>query len=218
MRNVLKYIRITLIGFLLVVVCYATCYFFMPYWSNGFKSNQDHEGIEIYLVRSGVHTDVVMPLYHSTQDWTKVFTQSSPLDSTLDHIAVGWGHKAFYMETPTWSDLTVKNAVSATFGFGASAAHVRTIAKPSNDPSCRTMIVNERQYQSLTSYIKATVCAQDSAAIAIPLLAQPHDLYYEAQGSYHALRTCNTWIADALIAAEQSGPIWTASTEGLFND
>jgi uncharacterized protein (TIGR02117 family) len=218
MRRVLKYIRITLIGFLLLVMCYMACYFLVPHWDNGFNSRQDFDGIEIYLVRSGVHTDVVMPLYHPTQDWTTVFKQNRPLDSTLNHIAVGWGHKAFYMETPTWSDLTAKNALSATFGLGASAAHVRTIARPAHDPTCRVMMVNEHQYESLTSYIKATVCAQDSAAVPIPLLAQPHDLYYEAQGRYHALRTCNTWIADALIAAEQSGPIWTASTEGLFHE
>ncbi|HBO38902.1 MAG TPA: hypothetical protein DD638_09600, partial [Pasteurellaceae bacterium] len=64
------------------------------------ESSQD---ITIYLLSNGVHTDLVMPSKTEQKDWTSVFAAENTLGGLPEQwIAVGWGDKGFYLETPTW--------------------------------------------------------------------------------------------------------------------
>lgn len=216
LKWILKIVMRFLAGTMLFLGLYALCYFFVPCFDNGWDSAQHDGDIDVYLIQSGVHTDIAMPWNHSEMNWSAVFTENSPMDSMLTYVAVGWGHKKFYMETPTWADLTFENAFSAAVGIGQTALHVRTIPEPVEDNHVRRMTLNASQYKALCVYIQRTAGGVSEPAQAIEQLRQPHDLYYEAMGRYHALRTCNTWVSDALLAAGQKGPWWTASTDGLF--
>jgi uncharacterized protein (TIGR02117 family) len=195
------------------------CYFVVPYFRNGCSVYLSHESYcKIYLLQSGVHTDIVVPIHTDVIHWDQIFDHNKfDRSEEWSHLAIGWGHKAFYMETPTWGDLTLKNACAATFGFGSTALHVRNISAAFPNQVYREIELTRAQYQCLTQYILATATINQSKAVAINRLVQDYDRYYEANGRYHALRTCNTWIADALMAAGQPGPIWTASTAGLFD-
>jgi uncharacterized protein (TIGR02117 family) len=202
----------------LVLALYALGYWLVPKFGNGVQPRYTEGEITIYLLRSGVHTDIVVPWNQRARAWSKVFSANVPSDTMVNYVAIGWGHRKFYMETPTWADLTVENVLSATFGVGETALHVRNIYEPIEGVDCRKIEVNVLQYQSLCEYINRTAIMNQDAAISIEQLQQPHDVYYEADGHYHAFRTCNTWVSDALWAAQIYGPWWTASTEGLFLD
>jgi uncharacterized protein (TIGR02117 family) len=203
----------------ILIGLYMVCYLVVPCFRNGCSAYLSHEPYcKIYLLQSGVHTDLVVPIHTEVVHWDQIFDQNKfDRSEELNHLAIGWGHKAFYMETPTWADLTIKNVCAATFGFGSTALHVRNIAAPMPNQVYRELELTQSQYRCLTEYILATATIKQSNAVVIEQLVQDYDRYYEANGRYHALRTCNTWIADALMAARQPGPIWTASTAGLFD-
>jgi uncharacterized protein (TIGR02117 family) len=201
----------------ILVAVYLICYLLVPFCGNGCDHLSSHNHIKVYLVPSGVHTDVVVPWQNDVMDWASIFRENRSTDSNRTYLAVGWGHKKFYMETPTWNDLTCKNALSAACGIGPSAVHARTIYEPvCGDPN-RCMLLTTEEYISLCNFIRYSAFAENSPARAINQLVLENDRYYDARGRYSALRTCNTWVADALMAAHQPGPVWTASTSGLIN-
>ncbi|MFM7331368.1 MAG: DUF2459 domain-containing protein, partial [Brachymonas sp.] len=37
---------------------------------------------------------------------------------------MGWGDRNFFLNTPTWDDLTLSTALNATFGLGSAALHI----------------------------------------------------------------------------------------------
>lgn len=215
-KRLVKGVLRVLGGFFIILLLYLCCYFLVPHCGNGCSGSAPKDYIEIYLVNSGVHTDVVVPWNDGAKNWGETFPQNQPQDSNLTYLALGWGHKKFYMETPTWNDLTVANALSATFGVGETALHVRNIPRPFCGEPNRCIWISNQDYANLCRYIERSAKAEIQPAKVIEQLMYPHDKYYEATGHYHALRTCNTWVADALLAANQKGPIWTASPQGLM--
>ena len=84
---------------------------------------------EIYLSTNGVHLDIIIP---------KKYLSEKLIDGLIFHdraeyIAFGWGDKGFYLDTPTWADLTFSTAVSAMFLKGESAMHVTAYFKKYNN-------------------------------------------------------------------------------------
>jgi uncharacterized protein (TIGR02117 family) len=214
-KTCIKFITRALAVVLIILSCYVACYVLVPLVGNGFDENTPNSSVTVFLLKSGVHTDIVVPLKNESFDWTTVFSGNSTSDSSLDYLAIGWGHKKFYMETPTWADLTLENALSATMGRGETALHVRNISRPMAGADTRQILLSSEQYLALCAYIQGS-SRQSKQAEPIQQLNYTHDMYYDAKGRYHALRTCNTWVSDALIACGQAGPWWTASTDGLF--
>ena len=64
-------------------------------------------------------------------DWSQKFLYEDTVakDSTLRYIAIGWGDKGFYLDTPTWADLKFSTAFKAAFWLGNSAIHTTFIKK-----------------------------------------------------------------------------------------
>lgn len=92
----------------------AAAYFLAAWTLSSFRVNDRQSGGEItlFLVSNGTHVDVVMPLKNNVFDWTQTV---SPADSGLggsgtEYIGLGWGERNFYLNTPSWGDLTVPTA------------------------------------------------------------------------------------------------------------
>ena len=69
--------------------------------------NQGPYTKEIYLSDNGIHVDIIIP-------------------ENKQYIAYGWGSEIFYLNTPTWDDLTFNNAFKALFTEPTSVMHVTT--------------------------------------------------------------------------------------------
>ncbi len=67
------------------------------------------EGIKIYVVTNGVHTDLVIPSDRGKISWQEFFNGSGLFQKFpgMKYIAFGWGNRLFYLNTPEWKDLTV---------------------------------------------------------------------------------------------------------------
>lgn len=179
------------------------------------------QSIEVYILTNGVHTDIVMPARHALMDWTKEIRYEHTVsgDTTLPWIALGWGHRGFYLDIPTWSDLTLGLALDAALGLGSTAMHATFHRTMQRGADCRPIRLSESQYRRLVHYVRSSFSPDAGGhAVPIPTRAQygPNDAFYEARGAYSILRTCNTWANSGLKSAGLRAALWTPFQQGIF--
>lgn len=166
--------------------------------------------IDVYLVSNGVHVDVWVPARSEHRDWSTWLPPEVPVDPD-GYVAFGWGDRGFYLEVPTWDDLTVGVALKAVFLPSATAMHVSSYAgRPYPGPSVHLLGVTPEAYRDLCAYVERGF-ALDSAGrprlIDHPGYGQ-NDRFFEGRGSYHLFNTCNVWTNGAVKALGQRAAVW----------
>jgi uncharacterized protein (TIGR02117 family) len=171
--------------------------------NNDFRPTPD--GIEIWLVSSPIHTDIVLPIRTATIDWRTRFPEGSfSVDPALaTHVAIGWGNKQFYIYTPTWADLRFSTAFRALFWPSDSCMHVSLCDAELLPKNAHSVKISADQYRRMVEYIdRGFRHTGNGSAIVIPHSAYgPADAFFEAEGNYHCFNTCNCWTGRALRAA-----------------
>ena len=82
--------------FSILLFSFLCCYFFLAFVLSRITvegKNEAKSDIKIYLMKSGVHTDFVLPIKTDVIDWTKSFPRENTgfKDTTTKLIAIGWG-------------------------------------------------------------------------------------------------------------------------------
>ena len=174
------------------------------------------EGITLYIADNGVHADLIMPVDSAGLDWARLVPRSdmqSPPPGAK-WIAFGAGERHVYLDTPTWSDLTLRTAWAGVAG-GERVIHVDYVADPTY--SARELRVTPEQYRRLWTAVRASF-ALDSAGrptrIDHPGYG-PADAFYVGIGRASAIDTCNQWLASRLRLAGVKAPLWSPFVEGL---
>jgi uncharacterized protein (TIGR02117 family) len=169
--------------------------------------------IDAYIVSNGVHADFVFPVRSPTMNWTRVFPLNDFLAvaDEISFIAIGWGDREFYLNTPHWKDLTVARAMNALLGHNQSLLHVAYI-RPidlSHGESYR-LPLTESQYSTLAKYVLKTARLSGGKGISVPGRGYGfNDAFYEATGSYSLFNTCNAWVGRGLLRAGVTVSRWT---------
>jgi uncharacterized protein (TIGR02117 family) len=201
----------------------------------------DPRSVTVFILSNGVHTDVVLPLSNALKDWRGEFQPAYTRSGSQNArwLALGWGDKGFYLETPTWADLTPRVAFRAAFGLSTSALHATfyetmaaTLVDDETDKPCRELHLTEAQYKRLVSYVEQTLqqtlqrenagenarthAVQRTIFIPTNAVYGSNDAFYEAHGSYHLFHTCNTWANNALKSCGQKASLWTPFDDGIF--
>lgn len=167
--------------------------------NNGFESTAD--GVRIYVVSNQVHADIIVPVQTETIDWMTEFD-----DATFDkdvsftsHVAFGWGDKGFFLETPAWSDFKISTAANALFLPSESCVHV-SFTRPEYYPEAVAVTISNDQYARLVEFTKETFKRTETGdPIHIPGFSYSStDEFFEANGRYHILNTCNSWVGRGL--------------------
>lgn len=116
-KKLLKYLAI----FILSLVTYLLIVTLLSFVSVNEDLVENQKEIPIYILTNGVHTDIVLPIKNEYHDWTSQlkFEHTKSKDTTYQYVALGWGDKGFYLETPTWADLKVSTAVKAATGLSS---------------------------------------------------------------------------------------------------
>lgn len=178
--------------------------------------------VHIYLMKSGVHTDFVFPVSNDIHDWRKEFPIANTdfKDSSSQLISIGWGDQTFYMNTPTWADLTLKTALTTPFGLGPSAIHATYYRQLLDDRPIIGLKISKQQYKMLVRYVQQTLVYKKRQTILIQPqikgVVTGNDAYYQAKGRYSLFFTCNSWINAGLKVADQKASFWTAFASGIF--
>lgn len=175
-------------------------------------SNRDRrapaEGVHIFVESNGVHTGIIVPKVAAGVDWRGVARAEDlrdPRYGAFDHVAFGWGEKTFYLETPTWADVKLRTVMGAAFGSTRTLMHVDHLPRPRAGDGAREIVVTPKQYRRLAAYIRASF--RDGGARYRGYAG--YDAFYEANGRYSAVRTCNAWTGDALRFAGVRVGKWT---------
>lgn len=165
-------------------------------------------GITLYLESNGVHTGIVMPKRAAGIDWHGDFPARDLVDPRYaghDHVSVGWGEQAFYLETPTWADLKLATVLAAAFGSDRTLIHVDHVPRPAPDGSVRRLVVTPAQYHRLAAYVRASLTEGGARHRGY----FGYDAFYDAHGRYDGVETCNAWVGDALRFAGVRVGAWT---------
>lgn len=186
------------------------------------KETDTKPEVEIFILTNGVHTDIVMPTKNDQIDWSKQiqFKNTKAADSTYKYIALGWGDKGFYLETPNWSDLKASVALKAATGLSTTAIHTTYYKQMRLGDDCRSIMISKEQYSRLINYINNSFQKEVSGNF-LPIKTDANygktDAFYEANGSYSLFQTCNTWANSGLKASGQKCCFWTATDSGIFS-
>ncbi len=204
-----------------VVILYVMLGYLLPFIEVSAKDDGQKKEIPIYLYTNGVHTDIVMPVKNDMQDWSMKlpFTNIRSKQTDYRYIGVGWGDKGFYLDTPTWADLKFSTAFKAAFWLSESAMHCTYYKEMKEAEDCKKIMISRNQYQQLIEFVEGKFDRDQSGKfVLIPTNAVygDNDAFYDANGKYSFLYTCNTWANDALKAAGQKAAFWTPSDYGIF--
>lgn len=178
--------------------------------------------VDIYLMTNGVHTDIVMPMQNEVYDWRRVV---NPLltraGQPAAYVGIGWGSREFYLNTPTWSDLTPNTAFKAVSGLGDSALHITFHPHaPHEHVDSIRITLTAAEYERLIEDILPSFKfdPQTHQAIQIPnAFYHDSDVFYEANGRYHLFNTCNTWANTRLKKSGLKAVVWTPFSGSLMN-
>lgn len=214
--KIIKIIVVSILALLLVYMSVAVVCSLIPASA---ISDADKE-VEIFIETNGVHSDIVLPVRFDTIDWSKKvpFSNTISKDSVMQYISFGWGDKGFYLNTPTWADLRWSTALKAASGVGNSALHV-TFLKTFHSSGSFSIKISKRQYLLLVRYIEDSFAADNQGQFIVidtKSVYGKNDAFYEANGSYSILKTCNTWTNTALKTCEQKACLWTPFDKGIF--
>jgi uncharacterized protein (TIGR02117 family) len=178
------------------------------------------DGVRIYVINNGVHSDIVLPARSDIIDWTQQFPVSEfrNLPSPLPYIAFGWGDRGFYLDIPTWSDLTFKVAVVALSGVDATLMHVQYLTDPSRAPDSIALDISAGQHEMLVRHIRDTFLRTTDGELKL-VVGRSYfdtDAFYEAKGRFSLFVTCNEWVRRGLAKAGIRTALWSPSMRPLF--
>ncbi|MFC4231308.1 TIGR02117 family protein [Parasediminibacterium paludis] len=221
LKLVAKVVLKTILGLIAFVLLYLLAAYGLSRITIHKEANTKAE-VAIYILTNGVHTDIVVPIKTAQYNWSSEvpFANTLAKDTTYNYLAMGWGDKGFYLETPAWKDLKASVAFKAAFGLSTTAIHATFYKTITTSSSCRQIMISNEQYLRLVNYITNSFQKDRNGHfinIATNAVYGKSDAFYEANGSYSMLHTCNTWANNALKASGQTCCLWTPFDTGIFN-
>lgn len=166
------------------------------------------DGVRILVESNGVHTDLVLPKAAAGVDWRDLLRSedlADPRYAGLDHVAVGWGERTFYLETPTWADVRPLTVWQAATGSDRTVLHVEHLRMPAAADDARVVVLRPEEYRRLAAFVRASFQGRAWHRTGYGR----NDAFYAATGRYSAIHTCNSWTGEALRAAGVRVGAWT---------
>ena len=172
--------------------------------------------VHIFVRSNEIHTDLVLPVTCDDPaiDWQDRFPRAHFQADVSDcrYVAIGWGNRQFYVETPRWSDLKVTSAIGALFWPSETVLHVEYVHDAAEGECFRELLLSREQYRELVEFVESSIGGLDAhgaAESATTVTYGSADRFYSATGHYHAFNTCNQWTGRGLARAGAPVGIWT---------
>jgi len=166
------------------------------------------DDVQIGLLYGAIHVDFLLPATAETRA-ALGFARAGGVrvdGSDVGYFIIGWGARDFYTTTPEWADMSVRATVRAITG-DASVLRVDTVRPGIALNQVPQLNLSHGQYTALLAEISNTA-GPDPVGIEV----QGHRAtsgFIEAEGRFHILRTCNTWVGRVLRRAGVPMGIWT---------
>lgn len=199
--------------FLLIPIIYIIVSLILSSITVDRKLNDANSEKLIYLNTNGVHLDIVIPI----ENIDSVVLSGIKYNRNEKYLSFGWGDENFYINTPTWGDLTFGNAFKAMFLKSTTLMHVTRYKRKSLD--WIEIKVNEFELQKLNSYLLNTFeVNQNGMKIILENKGYSSiDDFYKSKGSYSCFKTCNSWVNNGFKESGLKSCLWTPFDFGLMN-
>lgn len=167
--------------------------------------------LEVYALDNGVHIDLLVPARAGQVDWLHVFPPPSTVVAhAVRYVAIGWGDRDFYLNTPTWRDLDPMSALGALVGGRATVLHVAYLVRRPRGEGVYRARVAASDYRELARFVGATAALDGTGAARFVAPGYgASDAFFAANRSYNLLYTCNVWAGQALRGARAKVSPWT---------
>lgn len=211
-----RWVRISLKA-LAVLVALPLLYFVAMVLGSVIPANagwrEPETGVPIFVRTNGVHTWIMVPAVTPQMDWRPLAPVAHVRDPERagNYLAIGFGNRDFYLNTPTWADLRVDTALAAGFGLGPGLVHVEHEAMPREDDLHRGFVLRPGEYRRLVAFLRSSF-AIGADGRSVPLPGRGYgstDVFYQGAGRYDMFRTCNEWTGEALRSAGIRIGLWT---------
>jgi uncharacterized protein (TIGR02117 family) len=180
------------------------------------QSDGEEKSVEVLVITNPIHTDIAIPATSETLQAFAFLQESGlPLDAPgLRWLVFGWGGRAFYLETPTWADLKLVPALKA-LTIDRSVMHAELAGNIERGlPNVKSIRVSTDEFSRMLQSILDSFDPQQPAAIQGAGYG-PNDRFFEANGYFNVLLSCNTWAAKALRAAGLQTGWWNPLPQSL---
>lgn len=200
-------------SFGLIVVTYVGISFVGAHIPRNPDWSEPSSGVAIYVASNGHHTGLILPASGHGVDWLRrAKPDHLPDPQGLGRwLLFGWGDRDFYLNTPTWDDVSAWTAIVAITGTGSSLVHVDHLDDPADAVTIRPLRLRRAEYLRLAAFIEASFAEGGP----VPGYGQ-RDVFYPARGRYSMFYTCNSWVGDALAAAGVRVGLWTPFAGGIM--
>lgn len=220
-KQILKILKWVLIG----IVAFVTLYFAVGYGCSRIVISEEAntpKEVAIFIKTTGKHTDIVVPVCNEIKNWSVDIPYQNNIsqDSIYSYLAFGWGDKGFFIDMPTWDDLTFGLAFKAAFWLGTTAMHTTYYKDLAEADDCRQIMISKEQYKRLVNFITEQF-EEDADGQFINIKTDAAygltDTFYEAKGRYNLFYSCNTWANNALKVSGQKHCLWTFFDDPIFD-
>lgn len=180
--------------------------------------NEPAKGIELFVESNGVHVSLIVPMQAEGEDLSDLIRPdhlSDPMHYGT-HAMIGWGHAGVYRNAQTWNEVKSGDVGSAIVGSDDVLLHIYHLTNPQPSSYRRMFRVTPQQYHSIIGQIRGSFRLKDGRSTAYPAYG-PTNLFYEANGRYTALHTCNEWTSDILRKAGVRVGTWTPLAGGVMH-
>lgn len=180
----------------------------------------DPTAIEIMVTTNGIHTELVLPAVTTVKDWRTTFPviggqQRSEQSPT--HIAIGYGEKEVFLDTPTWTDLDPSTALRIALRGGDALLRVGYRSRPNPDERHRPLRLRQEEYRKLVAHIETSLPPLKRGELRRTYRdGSRGQAYYEAASRYTLANSSNQWTSDVLAAAGVTIGRWTPFSGGVM--
>jgi uncharacterized protein (TIGR02117 family) len=163
----------------------------------------------VYLDSNGYHCEYVFAVEDLPEGLVNEFRP------TGSHLGIGWGERSFYLDIPTWDDLTARIAFRAMMMPSPTVMHLRN--HQDADTGWLVLELTEAQFEQLLTYtLNSFARTQQGEFVFLPGVGfDDRDIFYEANGAYSLFKTCNSWTNNGLRTIGCSTAYWTPYDQGI---
>jgi uncharacterized protein (TIGR02117 family) len=179
---------------------------------------QPKDGVDIFVETNGVHVSLIVPISAAGEDLSDLIRpdQLANRDFYGTHVMIGWGHARVYRNARTWDDVKSGDIASAIVGSDFTTLHIYHLINPTVLPHRKTLKVGGQQYRSIIRQIRAAFrLNKQGESVAYPAYGADN-LFYDSNGHYSAIHTCNNWTGDILRNAGVRIGVWTPMPGGVM--
>jgi uncharacterized protein (TIGR02117 family) len=167
----------------------------------------------ILVISNPIHTDIAIPLDAQSRAALPFLAETGlPIDlPDARWLLIGWGGRAFYLETPSFAEMKPGPTFKA-LTIDSSVMHVDVLGEVDQaDPMVLPVDLSEAGYARMLLDIAASFSRIDDEVQPIEGYALTgNDRFYEAEGSFSAIFVgCNAWTARMLRSAGVRTGWWT---------